>query len=107
MLDTRLDSVRGMIAEGVVIDVAAERPSHWCSQGSIRPRSEVQTLQVGVEQIAADRRCPRRALTHVVITIDEEAVTSGVVDDVVVRNEQAGIGLRSVAKDRLARTRDA
>jgi hypothetical protein len=107
MLDAGLDAVCSVIAEGVIINEAAEGAEHWCAQGAERSRSQVQTLQVGVEQVSADGRRPRGALTHIVIAINKEAVASRVVNDVVIRDEQPGKGLRSVAKDGLATPSDA
>jgi len=105
MLDAGLDTVRGVITEGIVRDEAAEGAEHWCAIGAERAGAQVQPLQVIVEQVAADRGRARRALRHSVVAIDKEAVASRVIDDVVIGNEQSVKRLR-IAEDRLSAARD-
>ena len=101
MLDASLETVSGVIAEGIVVDHATKAAEHWRGQRAVRPRPEVHTLQVVIEQVSADRRRPCRALADVMITIHKQAVAAGVVHDVVVGNEDTGVALRPIHKDDL------
>src|SRR5437762_14383855 len=95
-----------MVAEGVVADRAAVSSEHWSSKRSKRTRTQIHTMQVVIKQVAADQGSAARALTDVVIAVNENPVAALVVDDVVVGNEQAGKRLRPVAKDGLTTAGD-
>ncbi len=107
MLDTALNAISSMIAESVVADGPAVSAEHRRSQRSKRSRPKIQSLQVIVEEVAANQWGPGCALTNVVVPINKETVASGVVDDVVVGDEDSGKRLGSVSEDGLAASGDA
>ena len=58
-------------------------------------------MHVVVEQVPVDQRRSCRALTHIVNTVNKEAVTARVIDNVIVRDVEPVKGL-GVAEDSLA-----
>ena len=107
VLDSTLHTIKRIITKRVVVDVATIRPRDWRPQCAERSRTEVYTYIITTDQVSADRWRPGDALPDIVIPIIKNTGPSGVVNDVVVRDEDTCITLRSIHEYRLTTGGDA